>query len=38
VHGMVSKNTRGRTIMKKLHVYAGDSHPHKAQQPKPISI
>ena len=38
VHGMVSKNARGRAIMKKLHVYAGDNHPHSAQQPKAISI
>jgi large subunit ribosomal protein L13 len=38
VHGMVSKNARGRSIMKKLHVYAGDNHPHSAQQPKAISI
>lgn len=38
VHGMVSKNARGRAIMKKLHVYAGDTHPHNAQQPKPVSI
>ena len=38
VHGMVAKNARGRAIMKKLHVYAGDNHPHSAQQPKAISI
>lgn len=38
VHGMVPKNARGRAIMKKLHVYAGESHPHKAQQPKPINL
>ena len=38
VHGMVSKNPRGRAIMKKLHVYPGEVHPHAAQQPKPISI
>jgi large subunit ribosomal protein L13 len=38
VHGMVSKNARGRAIMKKLHVYAGDNHPHSAQQPKALSI
>ena len=38
VHGMVSKNARGRAIMKKLHVYAGEQHPHAAQQPKAISI
>lgn len=38
VHGMVSKNPRGRAIMKKLHVYSGDQHPHAAQQPKLISL
>lgn len=38
VHGMVSKNARGRAIMKKLHVYSGDQHPHAAQQPETISI
>ena len=38
VHGMVSKNARGRAIMRKLHVYSGATHPHIAQQPKAISI
>lgn len=38
VHGMVSKNARGRAIMRKLHVYSGATHPHTAQQPKAISI
>jgi large subunit ribosomal protein L13 len=38
VHGMVSKNARGRAIMKKLHVYGGDIHPHTAQQPKPLNL
>ena len=38
IHGMVSKNARGRAIMKKLHVYAGENHPHTAQKPKTISI
>ncbi len=38
VHGMIPKNARGRAIMKKLHVYAGEAHPHRAQQPKPIEI
>jgi large subunit ribosomal protein L13 len=38
IHGMVSKNARGRAIMKKLHVYAGQEHPHSAQQPKSLSL
>jgi large subunit ribosomal protein L13 len=38
VHGMVPKNARGRAIMKKLHVYSGNQHPHTAQQPETVSI
>lgn len=38
VHGMVSKNTLGRTIISKLHVYKGDSHPHAGQKPEPLSL
>jgi large subunit ribosomal protein L13 len=38
VHGMVSKNPKGRAIMKKLFAYAGDTHPHAAQQPKVLSF
>ncbi|MBD3345755.1 MAG: 50S ribosomal protein L13 [Chitinivibrionales bacterium] len=38
VKGMVPKNTLGRAIMKKLHVYAGSEHPHEAQKPEPLSI
>lgn len=38
VHGMVSKNARGRAIMRKLHVYAGGNHPHTAQQPQTLSL
>lgn len=33
VKGMLPKNALGRKIMKKLKVYAGDKHPHAAQQP-----
>ena len=36
VRGMMPKNKLGRRMMKKLKVYAGDSHPHQAQQPKPL--
>jgi len=25
-------------MIKKLKVYSGDSHPHSAQQPKPLAI
>lgn len=38
VHGMIAKNARGRAIMKKLHVYPGEKHPHEAQRPKPITL
>jgi large subunit ribosomal protein L13 len=38
VRGMVPKTTLGRKIMKKLHIYAGDSHPHAAQKPQPLTI
>jgi large subunit ribosomal protein L13 len=34
VKGMLPKNTLGRQIFKKLHVYAGSEHPHQAQQPE----
>ncbi|MBN2187983.1 MAG: 50S ribosomal protein L13 [Chitinispirillaceae bacterium] len=38
VHGMVSKNALGRSIMKKLHVYRNAEHPHAAQRPAPVSL
>jgi len=38
VKGMVDKNARGRAILRKLHVYAGNTHPHSAQLPQPLSI
>lgn len=33
VWGMLPKGPLGRVIIKKLKVYAGDKHPHEAQQP-----
>jgi large subunit ribosomal protein L13 len=38
VRGMLPKNKLGRQMLKKLKVYAGDSHPHQAQQPKPLDL
>ena len=38
VWGMLPHNRLGRAMIKKLKVYAGDSHPHEAQQPKPLSL
>jgi large subunit ribosomal protein L13 len=33
VKGMLPKNRLGRQIFKSLYVYAGNEHPHQAQQP-----
>jgi large subunit ribosomal protein L13 len=38
VQGMLPKNRLGRKMFKKLKVYAGPEHPHKAQQPKPLEV
>ena len=38
VKGMLPKNTLGRQMFRKLHVFAGSEHPHTAQQPKPLEI
>lgn len=38
VRGMLPKNALGRQMLTKLKVYAGDSHPHAAQQPVPFEI
>jgi len=38
VRGMLPKNRLGRKLFKKLKVYAGDSHPHTAQQPEILKI
>jgi len=38
VKGMLPKNTLGRKMLRKLHVFAGDKHPHSAQQPKPLEL
>lgn len=38
VKGMLPKNRLGRQLIKKLKVYAGDSHPHAAQKPEPLSF
>ena len=36
--GMVPGEALKNRIMKKLKVYAGDSHPHTAQQPKVLEL
>ena len=38
IKGMLPKNTLGRQMLSKLKVYAGDQHPHAAQQPVPFEI
>lgn len=35
---MLPKNALGRKMIKKLKVYAGDKHPHEAQQPETIKF
>ncbi len=34
VKGMLPKNSLGRKMFKKIHVYAGSEHPHQAQKPE----
>lgn len=38
VRGMLPKGPLGRAMLKKLRVYAGPTHPHTAQQPKPLAL
>ena len=38
VKGMLPKNRLGRKMVKKLFVYAGEAHPHGAQQPKALKF
>jgi large subunit ribosomal protein L13 len=37
VKGMLPKNRLGSQLLRKLKVYAGDQHPHAAQQPAPMA-
>ena len=38
VKGMITRNPLGRDMMRKLKVYAGDQHPHAAQQPAQLTL
>jgi len=38
VKGMLPRGPLGRAMFKKLKVYAGQEHPHTAQQPKELAI
>ena len=37
VWGMLPHNRMGRSLMRKIRIYAGADHPHEAQNPKPIA-
>ena len=38
VKGMLPKNPLGRSMLKKLRVYAGSEHQHEAQKPQPLVL
>jgi len=38
VKGMLPKNRLGNQMLRKLKVYAGPTHPHDAQNPKPLVL
>jgi large subunit ribosomal protein L13 len=38
VQGMLPKTKLGKKLIKKLKVYAGDAHPHQAQQPEAYTL
>ena len=38
VRGMIPKNRLGRQTLTKLKVYAGPDHPHRAQEPQPLTL
>lgn len=38
VWGMLPHNRHGRKLLKKLRVYRGPDHPHRAQQPKQLTL
>ena len=38
VKGMLPKGPLGYAMIKKLKIYAGEEHPHTAQQPKTLDI
>jgi len=38
VRGMIPHNTLGRIVLRKLKVYSGPDHPHKAQNPEIIDL
>jgi large subunit ribosomal protein L13 len=38
IKGMLPHNRLGRAMSRKLKVYAGPTHPHEAQRPKPLRV
>ena len=38
VKGMLPKGPLGRSMIKKLHVYAGAEHAHEAQKPEVLTF
>ena len=38
IKGMLPKSALGRSMLKKLKVYAGPTHPHSAQSPQPLVV
>lgn len=38
VQGMLPKNKLGEKMFKRLKVYAGEEHPHQAQQPEKLEL
>lgn len=38
IWGMLNKSSLGRHQMKKLKIYAGEEHPHAAQNPQPLPV
>jgi large subunit ribosomal protein L13 len=38
VKGMLPKGPLGYAMLRKMKVYAGTTHPHEAQQPKPVNL
>ena len=38
VKGMLPRGPLGRAMFRKLHVYPDATHPHAAQQPKPLKL
>jgi large subunit ribosomal protein L13 len=38
VKRMLPKNRMGRNLLTKLKVYKGETHPHSAQEPRPLKL